>query len=253
MIIIGRRVYSAGVIGLGIVELIFAAFAEVWIPVSAHLPGYHILVWAVAGALIAAGLAINWPRTARIAAVALAAVFALGMLATELAPAVARPAVWGNWQAVAESAAMALGAVLAYALSPGVSETRSASLTRIARWAFGVCLLVFGVSHFAYAKFTASLVPAWLPPSQLFWAYATGLAQLAAGLAMLSGIQARLAAILLTAMYVIFGLLVHIPSVIAHPASHDNWAENAINLVLTGAAWVLADSLADKRLPWEKT
>ena len=64
---------------------------------------------------------------------------------------------------------------------------------------------------------------------------------------MLSGIRARLAAILLSAMYVGFGLLVHIPSIVADPASHDAWAENAINLLLIGAAWSLADSLASRR------
>ncbi len=116
-------------------------------------------------------------------------------------------------------------------------------MARIAWLAFGLCVLVFGISHLAYAKFTASLVPAWLPPSQLFWAYVTGLAQVAAGLALLSGVQARLAAILLTVMYATFGVLVHIPLVIADPSSHNNWAENAINLILTGAAWCLADSL----------
>src|SRR5437763_529874 len=79
--------------------------------------------------------------------------------------------------------------------------------------AFGACLLVFGTSHFLYAQFTASLVAAWLPPSRLFWAYATGAAQIAAGLAMLTGVKARLAAILLTIMYAAFGLLVHIPSI----------------------------------------
>ena len=110
--------------------------------------------------------------------------------------------------------------------------------------AFGACLLIFGASHFVYARFTASLVPLWLPPAQLFWAYATGVAQIAAGLAMLSGVQARLAAILLTVMYAAFSVLVHVPSVIAHPSSQANWTENGINLLLAGAAWVLAESLS---------
>ena len=34
---------------------------------------------------------------------------------------------------------------------------------RAGRLMFGLCLLVFGAAHFAYAKYTASLVPAWLP------------------------------------------------------------------------------------------
>jgi uncharacterized membrane protein YphA (DoxX/SURF4 family) len=69
-------------------------------------------------------------------------------------------------------------------------------------------------------------------------------AQIAAGVAMLSGICAPLAAVYLTVMYAAFGILVHIPAVIASPSSHGRWAENAINLILTGAAWCLADSLS---------
>ena len=44
------------------------------------------------------------------------------------------------------------------------------------------------------------MLPQWLPPTQEFWAYATGVAHIAAGLAILTGVQARPAAILLTAM-----------------------------------------------------
>jgi uncharacterized membrane protein len=246
---VGRRVYGLGAILLGAVALAFGAISDDWLPVSAHLPGYRALVYAAAGVLILAGLAINLPRTAAIAALVLAALFAAGMAVFELPHTVLKVADWGGWQAVAESTAMALGAVLAWTQTPGVGQARGATVRRIARWWLGACLLVFGTSHFVYAKFTASLVPAWLPPSQLFWTYLTGAAQIAAGLAMLSGVQARLAALLLTAMYVIFSLLVHIPSVIAAPASLDNWTENGVNLLLIGAAWTLADSLARPTRP----
>ncbi|HST36075.1 MAG TPA: DoxX family membrane protein, partial [Allosphingosinicella sp.] len=87
----------------------------------------------------------------------------------------------------------------------------------------------------------------WLPPSQLFWTYATGAAQIAAGLAILSGVQARPAAILLTAMYLVFALLVHLPRLIAEPSGAGVLAENGVNLVLAGAAWVLAETLVRAR------
>ena len=45
---------------------------------------------------------------------------------------------------------------------------------------------------------TVPLVPKWLPPSREFWAYATGIGHIAAGVAILTGVQARLAAVLLT-------------------------------------------------------
>jgi hypothetical protein len=57
-------------------------------------------------------------------------------------------------------------------------------------------------------------------------------------------VQARLAAILLTVMYASFTPLVHIPLLLAHASNFDSWTENALNIALTGAAWVVADSLA---------
>ena len=96
---------------------------------------------------------------------------------------------------------------------------------------------------------TAPLVPTWLPPSQEFWGYATGFAHIAAGVAIFTGVQARLAAILLTVMYASFTPLVHVPMLLANPHSHFIWSENAINIVLTGIAWIVAE-LARAEAAW---
>ncbi len=69
---------------------------------------------------------------------------------------------------------------------------------------FGLCALVWGGAHFVYMNLTAPLVPKWLPPSQVFWGYLTGVAFLARRPRHSSRIQARLAAILLTAMLASF-------------------------------------------------
>jgi uncharacterized membrane protein YphA (DoxX/SURF4 family) len=91
---------------------------------------------------------------------------------------------------------------------------------------------------------TAPLVPRWLPPTQEFWGYATGVGFIAAGVAILTGVQARFAAILLTAMFASFTLLVHGPMFLGDPAAHLIWVRNGTNLAVMGAAWVVADSLA---------
>ena len=119
---------------------------------------------------------------------------------------------------------------------------RVARLTRRGQLTFGVCALLFGGAHFFYMNLTAPMVPQWLPPTQEFWAYATGVGHIAAGVAILTGVQARLAAILLTAMFASFSLLVHGPMLLADPSSRTNWSESALNLALIGAAWVVADS-----------
>lgn len=52
---------------------------------------------------------------------------------------------------------------------------------------------------------------------------------------------------LLTPMYLLFGLLIHLPRVIADPHSPGAWGEHGVNLVLADAAWLLADTLAGAR------
>jgi uncharacterized membrane protein YphA (DoxX/SURF4 family) len=111
----------------------------------------------------------------------------------------------------------------------------------------GICLLSFGAFHFVYLEPTAGMVPKWIPGGQPFWAVATGVAHLAAAAAFFSGVQTRLAAILLTVMFAAFSALVHIPLLLADPHSHMNWVMNAVNLALTGAVWSIAGYLGQER------
>jgi uncharacterized membrane protein YphA (DoxX/SURF4 family) len=247
MITVGRRVYGLGAILIGVTGLVLDDFAAMGLPGAATLPGHQILAYACAALLVGAGAAINLPRTAAAAALVLAGYFALWLVALNLTHAAAQPMVWVSWEDVAEKTAMVLGGLLAYALTPGVNAARSALIARFAPRLFGVCAVVFGTSEFVYAKFTASLVPVWLPPSQLFWTYATGAAHIAAGLSIASGVKARWAAVALAAMYLVFQLIVHLPRVIAGPAHAGAWSENAVNLLLCGAAWCLADALGRPR------
>ncbi len=48
-----------------------------------------------------------------------------------------------------------------------------AGVMNLGRILFAAPLLVFGVQHFLYARFIATLVPAWIP-GRLFWAYFIG-------------------------------------------------------------------------------
>jgi uncharacterized membrane protein len=123
----------------------------------------------------------------------------------------------------------------------------TARLNRIGQLAFGVCALIWGGAHFIYMNLTAPLVPKWLPLGQVFWGYLTGVFFIAAGLAILTGLQARLAAILLTVMIASFGLLANAPMLVANPYSHWNWTESILNFALTGAAWVVADSFGPNK------
>ena len=129
---------------------------------------------------------------------------------------------------------------MAAATTPATANT--AQIVFCGRLIFGVCLILFALAHVFYLKPTADFVPAWLPPNQMFWAYATAAGHFLAGVAILSGIAARLAARLLTGMFVVFGALVHAPTLFADPHTHFNWAANAMNFALIASAWVIAAS-----------
>ncbi|HMI41928.1 MAG TPA: DoxX family membrane protein [Sphingomicrobium sp.] len=249
MMTFGIRVYGLGAVALGLVGLAWGDFALQWQPVPDGVPGRTVLAYATGAALMLAGAVLFWRRTTAFGAAALTALYAAGVVLLHGPRVAAHPLALAEWSGAAEQLVLVAGGLIAYASWGKIDPALAARLSRLARLGFGACLLVFGAAHFLYLEFTAAMVPKWIPPGQMFWACATGAAHIAAGLAILSGVQARLAAMLITAMFAGFSILLHIPNLLADPASHLNWVINAINLALTGAAWVVADSLASETEP----
>jgi uncharacterized membrane protein len=243
----GWRFYGLGIVALGLVCLAFGDFHPGQ-PVPKDFPARTALAYLVAVFMLVAGAAIEWRRTRTIAAATLAAYF--GIVVVLLLNGrvwLAHIAEFGPYESIAIELAITIGALIVYATTANLDARKAARIVRAAQIAFGACLLVFGAAHFVYMNLTAPLVPKWLPPSQEFWGYVTGVAHVAAGLAILANVQARLAAVLLTIMFALFSVMVHIPMVIADPGNHWIWNENAVNLALIGAAWVVADSFVKPR------
>jgi len=241
---LGWRVYGLGVMAIGLTSLAFGTF-DPGQPVPAHFPARIALAYAAAVFMVIAAAAVEWRRTTAWGAGALTVYYTLFVLILMNGRLLLRNyAVYGTYENIAEQLAIAAAGLIVYATTASIDTALAARLTRLGRLAFGICALIFGGAHFVYMNLTAPLVPKWLPPSQVFWGYATGIAFVAAGVAFLTGVQARLAANLLSVMLASFGLLANLPMLLADHASHFNWTESAVNLAVVGAAWVLADSLA---------
>jgi uncharacterized membrane protein YphA (DoxX/SURF4 family) len=233
----GQRVFGLGLIALGGVTLALSEAAGLTAPKV-----------AAAAFLAAAGVALQWRRTAFWASAAVAAYELVVVMGLTNGPAIVRHAgEYLNYYGAAEPVALAAAALIIFAGGGMLPATTAQRLIRACQIAFGACAVYYGGSHFVAMGMTAPLVPKWLPPSQEFWGYATGVFHIVGGLALISGVQARLAAILLTIMYAAFTPLVHIPMFLADQHSHRNWLENAMNIALTGVAWVIADSLGGDR------
>jgi uncharacterized membrane protein len=222
-------------IGLGGLGVAFADFVLEWTPVPDHLPARMAIAYVHGIILILAGLGLLFDRTVRPAALTLTAVWLVwALLHVPLVIASWRGGIGGQ----AESLAMASGLLLLAAVSGPTSErTRFEAL--IARYGFAICMPAFGIVHFLYPAAVASWVPGYLP-WHIFWAYFTGVAHCAAGLAILSGVLARLAARLFAIMLSSWVLMLHIPRVAAALHDRHEWTTLFVALVLTGLAWVLA-------------
>jgi uncharacterized membrane protein YphA (DoxX/SURF4 family) len=238
---LGIYVFAAAAILLGILGLVSGDFAAPWQSVAPNLPLRLPLAYLTALLELAGGLLLLFPRTLRLGALTLTVVYSAFTLAW-----VPRAFVnLGNYDAIGnvfEELSLAAAALLLLAIhSPAtqfISRRRHFFILL-----FGICPISFGIVHIVDMPGLLNWIPAWLPPGQMFWAYATTIGFFAAAVAILTGICARLAAYLLTAEIVIFELLIWIPNLHAAPASHFNLAGNAINIAMAGASWVVADSI----------
>lgn len=240
----GWRVYGVGVAALGLTCLAFGDFNPGQ-TVPKNFPVRTTLAYSAGVFMVIAAAAIEWRRTAAWGAAALTGYYGLFVLLLMNGRLlVSGYAVYGTYENIAMQLAIAASALIVYATIAQIDRALTVRLTRLGRMAFGVCSMIWGGAHFIYMNLTAPLVPKWLPPGQVFWGCVTGICFIAAGLGILTGIQARLAGILLTVMIASFGVLANGLMLVSDPSSHFNWTESALNLALTGAAWVVADSLA---------
>ena len=237
-----RFILAIGILAYGLVCLAFGNFGLQWQPVPDWVPGRTGFAYVNGALLAAGGSLLLWPRSPLWAARFLAGYLLAWLLLLKLPRLVAAPASMVAWLGPAEILSLAAGATTLALL---LDRTPSEGGIRIARYAYGVCPIVFGLSHFVYADFTANMVPAWIP-APLFWAWATGIGHFAAGLAILSGVLARLATTLLVVMMGCFVLLLHLPRVIADPTSHIEWTMLTVATMLTGAAWTIRAGLTPR-------
>ena len=107
------------------------------------------------------------------------------------------------------------------------------------RLMYGLCLVIFGASHFVYAGFTAQMVPAWLP-DRLGLAYFTGAIHVLTGACLLAGIRTRLAATIDALMMMSFVLLVHVPGALTAPQDRIQLTMLGMAGLLTTAGWLVA-------------
>jgi uncharacterized membrane protein len=246
---VGHAVFAVTMVALGILGLIKGDFVSLWQPIPKSVSA---LAYVCAFISLASGIGLLWQRAAGAATRVLLAYLLLWLLLLRMPGIFLTPIVDFWWSACA-TAVMAAGTWVLYVWFAADWDRRRLGFVagenglRIARVLYGLALIPFGLAHFVYLKHTAELVPAWLPWHQ-FWAYFTGVAFIAAGVSVLIGVFARLAATLSAFEIGMFLLLVWVPIVAAGSKDAFQWRETIVSWALMAGAWVVAGSY--RGMPW---
>jgi uncharacterized membrane protein len=237
--LLGRPVFAAGLIALGIASLVLRNIL-MWqrTPAGVLPPSLWTILATLSGVvLLITGLGLLSGRFRGPASRVLLVYLFLLCVLREGPPVFLSPGDELSWLEIG---------MFTVVLGAGWLLTGRPALRSI-RVILGLALIPVGLSHFFYLQITTDLVPTWMPVRP-FWAYLVGVAHIAAGLGLLFDVLPRLAAMLEAGMLLSFAILVWIPRVIASPAVQFNWTEMLGTWVIGAAMWVVADALAG--MPW---
>jgi uncharacterized membrane protein YphA (DoxX/SURF4 family) len=244
----GRHVYGLAAIIFGVITLFWHDFNN-WhqITVLGNTPHRELLAYIAGIIELLGGIAIQWNKTARLGSVILGTIYLI--FAILWVPLIVEtPLVYDRWGNFFEQFSQVSGALIVYSTSGVHNSERDAGIAKMGYIFFWICLISFTLEQLIYLSATASFVPKWIPPGQMFWAIATTIAFALAAIAMLSGRSVLLASRLLTAMIMAFGLLIWLPAPFADPHQLISWAGNAENLAIAGSAWIVADFLSRRKI-----
>jgi uncharacterized membrane protein len=243
--------FAVGMIGLGILALVYGDFALVWQPVALWIPGRMVLAYGSGLLMLLSGLGLLL-RTTAAWSIRILFPYLIVWLLLKVPALLVAPKMEAVWLGFGELAVLMAGGWVLFASLAGLREGSPLRFAiggngiRLARMLFAVSLIPIGLSHLVYVKETAELVPAWLP-YRIGWAYLTGAGQIACGLGVLFSIFPHVAAWAEAGMISLFTLLVWGPAILAAPKTRLPWTAFFISWAIASAAWAVAQNIAPKQ------
>jgi uncharacterized membrane protein len=249
---LGLILFAVGMMGLGILALVYGDFALVWQPVAAWVPGRTGLAYASGVLMLLCGAGLLFSATVKWS-VRIVFPYLIVWALLKVPALVVAPQIEGVWLGLGELVMLLAGGWTLFAVFAELPEGSVLKFAsgekgiRIARILFAIWVIPVGLSHVFYVKETATLVPAWLP-FKTFWAYLTGIGHMASGIGVLFSILPGVAAWAEAGMLSVITLLVWAPAVLAAPKTRLPWTAFFISWAITAAVFVVAANIGRQNL-----
>jgi uncharacterized membrane protein len=225
----GCALFALAICFFGAQYLVIGRFVAGLAPGQEWTPALPPLAYIVGLACVVTGVALLVPRWSAQAALIFAIVLIAGVVLVNYAHLPDVFASGGPRTRAFEPLAMAAAALVL------------AGYDRLGRYLFAFSMCVFGMQHFLYTEFIASLIPPSIParPELIIMG---GVAFIAAGIGIATNIRARLAGLLLGVMFLLFIPLAQVPAILARPHEIAPWTSLFVPIALCGGAWIIASA-----------
>jgi len=236
---VGRLFFAASLAAFGAQQFLFGDFVPGRAPAWPEgVPGRLAWAWLTGAALVAIGAAIAAGKKNRLAALVAAGLIFVWAVLRNVPLALADKGYGGAWTNLGKGLVLT-GGVLAVAALVDANP----AFTWAGRLTLGAFMISSGIQHFLFPQFVKTLVPAWIPPSQIFWTYFAAVALIAGGVGLMVPWTTRLAAALSGLMILLWVLLLHIPRALSAPDAgqvKNEWIAVFEALAFAGLGFVLA-------------
>jgi len=246
----GRVCFAIGIGAFGVQYLLYGRYEGGLAPVPPWTPGGTIGAYVVGVFLVVSAFSIAARWNARFFAALLGLLFLLCMVFLHLQHFSDVIHNGRERTRALEPLSIAGAAFVLTGISPSSAVLSSwdkavAHLSKLGRHIFALPMIIFGVQHFLYTGFIATLIPGWIP-GHTFWVYFTGCGFIAAGACISTQILGRLAALSLGLMFLLWAVCLHAPRVIASPHNGDEWSSAFVALAFAGASFFIAKTIPDR-------
>jgi uncharacterized membrane protein len=241
----GRYLFGLAIIGFGLTQFVAGHFMAGFFPVSETFSSRAFFLYFTSTLFVFAGLTIFFDKTAKHGAMVAVTVFLAGFVFIHLLRLIQDLHNAGYWTTFAEMLGYCGGGYILLSKLSGSTEKKPISGIVVSRKTIGfilfsISLILFGIQHFMYADYIATLIPVWIP-FPVYWAYFVGITFFAGAISILTKIKTQLACLLLGFMFLFWVIFLHSFRVASNVQKETEWTSLFVALGFAGIFFMIAE------------